>query len=115
MTSWRLYVIGALGMALALYVLHLWRETRDELARSQAEHAEQVRRAVEAAQLERAAEVAELQRQVARLEELGIQVRARPASLEEARASERRGKSYDARLRDVVQEGARWRIRKSQP
>ena len=40
------------------------------------------------------------------------QVRARPASIEEARASERRGKSYDARLEAVVQEGTRWRIRK---
>jgi hypothetical protein len=111
-TTWRLYVIGAAGMALALYVLHLWRETRDELAEARAEQAEQIRRAVEAARLERAAEVAELQRQVARLEELGAQVRARPASIEEARASERRGKSYDARLEAVVQEGTRWRIRK---
>lgn len=99
-------------MVAALWLLHLWRETRDELAQARAEQAEIIRRAVEAARLERAAEIAELQRQVARLEELGAQVRARPASIEEARASERRGKSYDARLEAVVQEGHQWRIRK---
>jgi hypothetical protein len=107
MATWRLYVIGAVGMALALYVLHLWRETRDELAQEKQRHEAREKQLQELILLLQRDSAQRVVVQVEQAKTTATEVRSRPPSVAEAKLSEARGKAWDAELEDALARGRR--------
>lgn len=104
-TTWRLYVIGGLGMVAALWLLHLWRETRDELAREKQRHEEREKQLQELVQLLQRDSAQRVVVQVEQAKTTATEVRSRPPSVAEAKLSEARGKAWDAELEEALQRG----------
>ena len=99
------YGLGAIGLAVAAYVLMQWRETRDELEQERAKHKareEQLQELVRVLQQDASRRVVV---QVEQAKASGAEVRARPATVPEARASEARGVAWDRQLEEALQRG----------
>jgi hypothetical protein len=106
-TTWRLYVIGGLGMVAALWLLHLWRETRDELAQEKQRHEAREKQLQELILLLQRDSAQRVVVQVEQAKATGNEVRSRPATVPEAQLSEARGVAWDKQLEDALARGRR--------
>jgi hypothetical protein len=101
------YALGAAGLALAAYALMQMREAEDALAVERRRAEEREKQLQELVQLLQRDSAQRVVVEVAQAKASGAEVRARPATIPEARASEARGVAWDRQLEDALARGRR--------